>query len=173
MNQHDMIAAIGSLFPTAQFQIDFTIKTTNEVPALLTWNNALGEQPTQQQIQAALDAIQLSGYQRLQSTALEEAYQNATFATAIAYMGTTFWADADSKSKVLGLLVVYGNSRALPDGFMFWDATNRAVTMTFAEMEGLGMAIAERETANFIRRKTLLASIASATTASEVQSISW
>lgn len=115
----------------------------------------------------------LAAAKTAQNNAIEAAYQNATFATAIPYKGATFWTDSDSQSKIMGLMVVYGKAAALPDGFLFWDATNHGVPMTYADMEGLAMAIAKRENTNFVRRKTLLAQIQTATTVAEVQAVVW
>lgn len=115
----------------------------------------------------------LAAARTAQNGTIEAAYQNATFATAISYMGTTFWADTDSQSKIMGLMVVYGKASVLPDGFMFWDATNNGVSMTYADMEGLAMAIAERENTNFVRRKMLLSQVQAVTTIAEVQAVSW
>jgi len=173
MNKHDMIAAIEVLYPKVQYSIDYTIQETAGLPALSQWDSSLGAQPTQEQIQTALDAVQLSGYKQLQSTVIQASYQNAAYNTPIPYMGSTFWTDSDSQFKVLGAAWGYGKAGAVPDGFAWWDATGAAVPMTLVQLEGLAQAtLAEVEDA-FIKRKTLLASITAATTVAEVQSVVW
>lgn len=173
MNMHDMIAAIEVLCPKAQYSIDYTIQVTNDVPTLLTWKAELGAQPSQEQIQTTLDSIQLEGYKRLQATVIEASYQNATYNTAIGYMGTTWWTDQNSQSMLMGALVVFGATNSVPEGFQWWDATNTGVPMTLQELQGLSAAILTRVNTNFVKRKTLLANITAATTVAAVQAIIW
>ena len=49
------------------------------------------------QLQAAFDAIQIVGYKTVQTAAITASFQTATYGTPIAYMGTTFWTDSDSR----------------------------------------------------------------------------
>jgi hypothetical protein len=169
MNQNDMIAAIGKLFPTSTFGADYTF---TDSLSIRTWNNSLGEQPAIEQIQTALDSIQLSGYKQQQAAKIEASYQNAAFNTSIPYMGTTFWTDQSSQSMLTGALVVLGKS-GVPDGFMWGDATGVGVPMTLADLDGLGAAILGRMNTDFWKHKTLQAQIDAATTIAEVQAIVW
>jgi len=170
---HDTIAAVSSLFPSAQYSTDYTVKVTDGAAAILTWNAAIGTQPTAAQIQSALDAIKLSAYKQTQSSAIQADYQNAAYNTPIAYMGTTFWTDSDSQFKVLGSAWGYGKVGAVPDGFAWWDATGNPVPMTLDQLEGLAQATLVEVEAAFVKRKTLLADIAAATTVAEVQAVAW
>jgi hypothetical protein len=173
MTQNDMIAAIASLFPTAQYTVDFTIKVANNVATLLTWNNALGTQPTDAVMASALAAIQLNSYKGIQSATIESSYQNAALNTPIAYMGTTFWTDADSQFKLLAAAWGFDKLGAVPAGFAWWDSTGAAVPMTLAQLDGLALATLNAGNATFIKRKTYLATIAAATTVAAVQAVVW
>jgi hypothetical protein len=170
---HDAIAAISNLFPTSKYLIDYTIQVTDGVASILTWNASIGTQPTPDEIQAALTSIQLAGYKQIQTSNIQAAYENAAYNTPIPYMGTTFWTDSDSQFKLLGAAWGYGKASAVPDGFAWWDATGTAVPMTLAQLEGLAQATLAEVEAAFIKRKTLLASIAAATTVAEVQAVVW
>lgn len=170
---HDAIAAIASLFPAAQYSIDYTVQVTDSVAAILTWNAAIGTQPTTDQIQSVLTGIKLSGYKQSQSNAIQAAYQNAAYNTPVAYMGTTFWTDSDSQFKVLGAAWGYGKAGSVPDGFAWWDATGNGVPMTLPQLEGLAQATLAAVEAAFLKRKTYLAAIAAATTVAAVQAVTW
>lgn len=115
----------------------------------------------------------LSAAMTAQSNAIEAAYQNATFSTAIAYMSTTFWADQNSQNMLMGALLVFNSLGGVPSGFQWWDATNTGVAMTLAQLQGLAQAILARVNTNFARRKALLAEIAAAASVAAVQAIVW
>lgn len=170
---HNTITAVSSLFPTARYSIDYTIQVTDGVASILTWNAAIGNQPTVDEIQSALASVQLAGYKQLQSNAIQASYQNAAYNTPIAYMGTTFWTDSDSQFKLLGAAWGYGKTGSVPDGFAWWDATGAGVPMTLTQLEGLAQATLAESEAAFVKRKTLLATITAATTVADVQSVVW
>lgn len=170
---HDAIAAISSLFPAARYSIDYTIEVASGVASVATWNSTLGTQPTADEIIAALNSIKLSGHKDIQSGMIQSAYRNATFETPVSYMGTTFWTDQASRDLVLGSENGYTRKGATPDGFAWWDAKGIAVPMTLSDLQGLYDAILGMTETNFVKRKSLLASIASAATIDEVKSIVW
>lgn len=170
---HDAIAGVASLFPAAQYSIDYTLQVTNGVATVATWNAAVGTQPNADEIQAALTSVKLAGYKQLQSNVIQAAYQNAAYNTPIAYMGTTFWTDSDSQFKLLGAAWGYGKTGSVPDGFAWWDATGAGVPMTLDQLEGLAQATLGAVNAAFVKRKTYLATITAATTVAEVQTVVW
>ena len=173
MTQNDMIAAVGALVPAAHYSIDFTIKVDNNVASLLTWNNTLGAQPTDDVLTSALAAIQLSGYKGIQSAAIETAYQTASTNTPIAYMGTTFFTDADSQFKLLGAAWGFDKAGGVPAGFAWWDSNGAAVPMTLAQLDGLALAVLNEVNTAFTKRKTYLAAIVTASTIADVQAVVW
>lgn len=170
---HDTIAAVSSLFPAAQYTIDYTVQVTSGVASLLTWNATLGTQPTADEIQAALASVKFAAYKQIQASTIQVSYQNAAYNTPIPYMGTTFWTDSDSQFKLLGAAWGYGKAGAVPDGFAWWDATGAAVPMTLDQLEGLATATLDAVNTAFVKRKTLLAAVAAATTVTAVQAITW
>ena len=115
----------------------------------------------------------LATAQTTQSATIEAAYQNATFATAIPYMGTTFWTDQNSQSLLMGAMIGYSQVGGTPAGFMWWDSTNTGVPMTLAQLQGLYQAIMQRINANFVKRKELLAIVVAATTVDAAQAVVW
>lgn len=173
MTQNDIVAAMQSLFPTLQVGIDYTTNNNNDVGSIALWNNANGTQPTTDQLQAVLDGIQLVGYKTVQSNTVTASFQNATYNTPIAYMGTTFWTDQDSQTLLLGATVGYTQAGAVPAGFQWWDATGTPVAMTLAQLQGLYQATVAMINVNFTKKKNLLAQIAAATTVAAVQAITW
>lgn len=173
MNQHDIVAALQSLIPSLQVGIDYTTNNTTPDASIVLWNNANGTQPTTDQLQAALDAIQIVGYRTMQTTAINNSFQTATYGTPIAYMGTTFWTDADSQTLLLGASSAMTLAGAVPSGFAWWDTTSTPVPMTLAELQGLFQAVVAMINVNFIKKKTLLAQITAATTIAAVQAVIW
>lgn len=169
-----MKQAIASLYPKAQPNIDYTATVDSAGNAsILLWNNALGPQPTDAQLASSGGNLTLSAAKTAQSAAVEAAYENATFATAIAYKSTTFWADEKSQFLLLGAVVGYQSAGATPPGFAWWDATNTAQPMSLSDLQGLYQAIMLRLNTNFAKRKTLLGQIAAATTVADVQAVNW
>lgn len=118
-------------------------------------------------------AALLIAAQTAKSAAIETSYQNATFVSGIAYMGTTFWTDQNSQNLLVGAMVGFQMAGAVPVGFAWWDATGKPVSMTLAQLQGLYQAIVAQVNTNFVHRKALLAQIAAATTVAEVQAVGW
>ncbi len=133
----------------------------------------MGAQPTTAELTAAWDSIQLANAQTVQSAAIESSYQIATYETPIVYMGTSFWADSNSQFMLLGAVWGYSKAGAVPSGFAWWDSTGKAIPMTLVELEGLADAILNMVNTNFGKRKSLVASIAAATTVAEVEAVVW
>ena len=173
MNQNDVVAAMAVLYPTLQVGIDYTTNNNNGVGSLALWNPVNGTPPTTDQLQTALDGIQLTGYKTLQSQAIENSFQTATYATPIAYMGTTFWTDSNSQTLLLGASSAMTMDGAVPSGFAWWDTTGSPIEMTLAQLQGLLQAVVAMINTNFVKKKALLVQIAAATTATAVQAIVW
>lgn len=174
MTQNDIVAAMQSLYPNLQVGIDFTTNNNNGVGSLALWNNANGTQPTTEQLQAVLDAIQIVGYKTVQTATIANSFNVATYQTPIAYMGTTFWTDSNTQFMLMGAMAGFlAAGSAVPSGFQWWDSTGHAVGMTFAQFSGLYQATLAMFNTNFVKQKTLLAEIQAATTIAAVRAIVW
>jgi len=114
----------------------------------------------------------LASVQQTQIQTLQTAYQ-AALQVPIAYMGTTFEADASSQIVVAHSITVYTVEGATPPGFYFVDTNNNQVPMTLAQLQGLGSAIAASYWTVFQKWTTLKAQVLAATTLAEVQAVVW
>jgi len=181
MNQHDMIAAIASLFPSAQYQIDYTIKVTNNVPELLTWNNSLGTQPTQQEIQDALDSIQLAGYKQLQLSLIADASASAqTSGFTSSALGSAYTYPSGMQDQANLTAVITGSMiPGQPSGttYLFWCKSTTGVegfvAHTAAQIQQVGLDVLTAIMAVKSKQLTLAAEIAAATTIAAAQAVTW
>jgi len=101
---------------------------------------------------------------------IESAY-NAAIVAAVPYLGTTFEADEYSQNLITRVLVASGGS--LPADFFWVDSTNQQVVMTYAELQGLANAILLRGQQAFVHRQQLKATVDSAASIPEVNSVVW
>jgi hypothetical protein len=173
MNQNDTIAAVGNIFPASHFPVDYTLRVVGDVATFATWNNALGTQPSDDDLTASLAAIKLRSGKIVQSSAIESAYQVAALNTPLSYMGTTFWTDQNSQFMLLAASWGFEKAGGVPEGFAWWDSNGNAVPMTLAQLEGLALATLANVNAIFVKRKQLLAAIVAAATLAEVQAVVW
>jgi hypothetical protein len=114
----------------------------------------------------------LASMQQAQITTFSTSYQ-AALQVPIAYMGTTFEADASSQIVVAHSMMVYAVEGATPAGFYFVDVNNNQVPMTLAQLQGLGSAIADSYWTVFQKWTALKAQVLAATTLAEVQAVTW
>jgi len=121
--------------------------------------------------EAEFKAMQAPTFEQLQSTKLseiEQAYNNAN-QEDIVYMNTTF----DTKDSTQDTIAKNLAIGSVPDGFYFRDVDNNDVSMTYADLQGFGVAIQERNLANFSKYQELKASVGSATPQEELDAIAW
>lgn len=181
MNQNDMIAAIGSIFPTSTFQADYTITVTDGVPSIRTWNNSLGTQPTIEQIQAALDSIQLSGYKQQQLSLITAASQTAqTTGFVSSALGSPYTYPSSPSDQANLTAVITGSMiPAQPSGatYLFWCKNSAGfenfVSHTAAQIQQVGLDALAAIMAGKSKQLTLSAEIQAATTIAGVQAIVW
>lgn len=173
MNLDELVQAMQTIYPTAMRTKDYTVATDDAGNATIaTWNNALGAQPTTDQLTSALTVIQLAAAKTAQLALLTLSYNGATSAN-VPYMETNFLADPDSQNIFGQALTIYNAVGSVPDGFFTADSTGTKVPMTLAQLQGLGVAIAAQVWASFQRWVAVRESLAAATTIAEVQAVIW
>ncbi|MFA7399234.1 MAG: DUF4376 domain-containing protein [Sideroxydans sp.] len=118
--------------------------------------------PTAAELLAAAKDAQIS--------TIEAAYTAAVSAD-IAYLSTTFQADAASQALISSVLAASGG--ALPAGFVWYDATNQPVVMKYAELQGLAGSILMRGQPLFALKQAHKAAIRAATTIAQVEAVAW
>ena len=112
----------------------------------------------------------LADEQSAQLILIDSAYDAAN-TLPIAYLNTTFQADQDSQVLIASVLTACGG--ALPAGFVWYDANNSPVSMTFADLQGLAASILVRGQPLFYKKQQLKAAIRAATTVAQVEAITW
>ena len=112
----------------------------------------------------------LAQVQTTQLALMESSYQAANTAP-IAYMSTTFQADANSQSLMAAVLTASGGS--LPAGFAWFDVNNIPVAMTFAQLQGLAGTILLRGQPLFIHKQTQKAAIRAALDVATTLAVVW
>jgi hypothetical protein len=100
--------------------------------------------------------------------ALDSNYNDA-IQMDVAYMSTTFQADNDSRI-ILTQSLAPGS---VPAGFYWLDINNVRVTMTYAQLQGLGLAMLVQGQTAFDKLRTLKNQVQAATTTAAVQAIVW
>jgi hypothetical protein len=127
--------------------------------------------------QAEADALRnppptLADAKAAQIAILTAAY-NTAIQQPVAYMSTTFQADADSQTKVISVLAAMTPAGATPAGFYWVDAANTHIPMTLAQVQGLAQAMMAQGWAAFQQLQTRKASVNAATTIDVVQAVVW
>jgi len=172
------ISGLPAMFPLVhavqwygeQGEVEFTDGTPNEPitdiaaiqAAVDAWNLLTPPPPTAAELLAAAKETQIS--------TIEAAYTAAVSAD-IAFLSTTFQADTASQALISSVLVASGG--ALPAGFVWYDATNQPVVMTYAELQGLAGSILMRGQPLFGQKQTHKAAIRAATTIAQVEAVVW
>lgn len=109
--------------------------------------------------------------------ALMDAAFDAAVQAPVAYMGTTFQADKDSRDlmsqAITGLQSILAVGGTIPAGFAWWDASNTPVPMTLAQLQGLYATGVATFNTLFIHKQAQKAAIRAASTVAAVQSITW
>ena len=103
--------------------------------------------------------------------ALMDTSYNAANTQPIPYMGTTFQADKDSQDLIASVITACGGS--LPDGFVWYDSNNLPQPMSFAQLQGLAATILMRGQPLFYQKQARKAAIRAATSAQQVEAITW
>ena len=112
--------------------------------------------PTLTEIQAAQIALITTDYR-------------AAIQADIDYMGATFNADYDTQNLMVSTL----SAGQVPSEFFWQDITNSQITMTYAQAQGLLLAISERRQLAFDKLQTLKSAIRAAVDVDAVALIVW
>lgn len=112
----------------------------------------------------------LSDAQTARLVLIESSYATAMSAN-VAYLGTSFQADAASQQLIAAVLTASGG--ALPAGFGWYDINNTKVVMTFAQLQGLAGTILLRGQPLFEQKQARKSAIRSATTVAQVEAVTW
>jgi len=99
---------------------------------------------------------------------MESAYL-ASIQLPVAYMATTFQADAGSQDVLTKCLA----AGSVPEGFFWLDVHNAQVLMTYIQLQGLAAAILDQGQAAFSRLQQLKSQVRAAETVAEVQAVVW
>jgi len=116
--------------------------------------------------------VPLAQAQTTQIAALYSAYLTACSAN-VPYMSTTFQADDRSRSLLNGAVTSYTLTGSVPASFYWRDANNVNVSMTLAQLQGLGQAVTTQVWNAFQHFQTLKAQVTAATTVAAVQAVTW
>ncbi len=112
--------------------------------------------PTLEQIQAAQIALITTDYR-------------AAIQADIDYMGATFNADYDTQNLMVSTL----SAGQVPSEFFWQDITNSQIPLTYAQAQGLLLAISERRQLAFNKLQTLKSAIRAAVDVDAVALIAW
>lgn len=116
--------------------------------------------------------VSLSQAQAAQLALIDAAYETA-MQIPVAYMGTTFQADAGSQDVLNKTLTALTPTGSTPSGFYWMDTGNVQQPMTLAQLHGLAGVMLAQGWSAFQHRQTQKAAIRAATTVAAVQSITW
>lgn len=107
---------------------------------------------------------------------IETAYL-ATIEQPIAYMGTTFQADPDSRAlmneAITGLQAIVAVGGTVPADFAWWDSNNNPVPMTLLQLQGLYATGTLAVNTAFKNKRAKKDAARAATTVAQVQAIVW
>jgi len=166
-----MINSITYLYPNAIVNEDFTLQDDGQGAFISFWNtDKLGVQPTSTALSNAEVEATLAITKANQKSLIETAYQTAITAS-IAYMSTTFQADAASQDILVKVLLGMQVVGATPSGFAWLDANNVPVPMALADLQGLYGAILTRGQVEFAKRLIAKNAINVASTIAEVEAV--
>lgn len=103
------------------------------------------------------------------ATKIKEAYDKylSTRYSDIAYMNTTFQADANSQALIVSVL----SAGSVPDGFFWLDVNNAQISMTYADLQGLSGAILARGQQAYADYQAKKAEILATTTVADLDAV--
>jgi len=113
-------------------------------------------------------AATLSSAKTQKTNDLNAAYQSVLYAD-IQYNDKTYAATAD-RQELLSQVLAPGS---VPAGMFWTDVTGAEISMTFADLQGLGLAMLTRGVTAKSNLNTKLAAVQAATTQAEVDAITW
>lgn len=105
----------------------------------------------------------------LKEPKIKETYDKylATRYADIAYMNTTFQADADSQALIVSVL----SAGSVPSGFFWLDVNNNKVSMTYADLQGLSAAILARGQVAYANYQAKKAEILACATVADLDAV--
>ena len=126
-----------------------------------------GSVPTQ----AEIDVYELDKARVEQIQLLKKGFNNQAYGL-VAFKGTTFQADEESRARLLSTLAAW-TATTLPAGFFWTDSLNNPVPMTYAELQNLLATGATQFFTAFQRLQTQKVAINNATTVIDIQKVVW
>ena len=109
---------------------------------------------------------------RMQQIKILQTASAAATASDVAYMDTTFQADAASRSTLSSTILALAGS-AVPAGFYWLDSANTQVPMTAEQLQGLASAMFAQGWGAFLRLQARKADVLAATSIEAVQAVIW
>jgi len=121
--------------------------------------------------QAEIDAYQLDKAKTEQIELLKQGFNNQAYGL-VAFKGTTFQADEESRARLLSTLAAW-TATTLPAGFFWTDSFNNPIPMTYVDLQNLLATGAGQFFAAFQHLQTQKAAVNNATTILDVQKVVW
>lgn len=176
-----LIQSVTSLFPSANYSRDYTVSVDAGGNAVIaTWNASVGPQPTVQQLNAALDALQLGQAKAAQLALLQAAANAAQSSFTSSALGSVYTYPSQPTDQAnLTACVTYSLFPSNPSGWtvLFYCTSSTGVSTylshTAAEIQRVGQDAMASIMAAKSKMATLAAEVAAATTTAQVQAVVW
>lgn len=169
---------ISGVYPTAQYIRDYTMATDDTGNAyILLWNNSIGPQPTNEQLQAQADLLTLRRAQSDKVNQLQSIYTAHRFGATITIQlesgqSATFPTDPLTQQNVVGY-IASGDVDWSPDGEPLQAADGSVAFLSFADVQLLALSIRKQSKTIWLKYQELLSQVKSATTPDEVSAVVW
>ena len=164
----DLRGIINSIRPAAEFVLRGTT---------IEWLDGVQSEPSAQDIIDATPSFDLSDAKVARIAVMQAAHDvdkcaNISFTTAGA-VTADFQANATAIQAIKDAIAGFGDTGVVPVGFYFVAADNTHVTFTYADLKGLGRAIADRAWTAFDNLQTKKIAINAAADVAAVNAINW
>jgi hypothetical protein len=178
MTQVELQQAVRQLYPSSIYNVDWTVVVdTSGTATLKLWNNALGPQPTDTELAAALAASQLAVAKATQTSQLLAAYQTEVYNTPVSLtVGSntySFPVDDATQTNITKYLSVFAKMTTPPATVPLADANGKPQQLSPADLQALAELILTQSVSAWTKLVQLQAQVAAATTIAAVQGISW
>lgn len=124
-----------------------------------------------------MNSTELASARAARNAELRAAYDNAILQpvsyTSQGGVTQTYQADPDSVGNLMQMLAAFQSVGATPAGFYWVAADNTHVPFTYADMQGLALAMAAPGVVAFAHLQTLKAAVNAAATYAAIQSVQW
>ena len=121
--------------------------------------------------QSEIDDYNLNQARATQLDLINKGFNNQAYGL-VAFKGTTFQADEESRARLLSTLAAW-TVTTLPAGFFWTDSSNNPVPMTYAELQNLLATGAGQFFSAFQHLQIQKAAVNNATTIAQIQAVVW